>query len=544
MSSEQKLSDEEIAVALKVLSAVSYDRQLLAEEKFKKILDKGKELFTPRSSEDKKKLRKQRKTERISHEAKKKMRILNQCGMKQKKEEEKNTYWKFLQELPPRHMLENGKASKISDDEKEIVEDDLIEITDAPKEEEEEENEQKEREELDEKNAETCYNCAKKFTKVHHFYDRMCPDCADLNWSKRNQIADMKGKIAIVTGGRVKIGFEIALILLRCKASVIVTTRFPKDCAVRFGKEKDFDDWKDKLHIYGLDMRHIPSVIEFTAFVNEKYPRLDMIINNAAQTIRRPTVFYKHLVGTETKALKDFKPEIQKLLPMDYSMLQSSLKQIENKKIDMSTSKELIEMTKNPDIHLSVVLSQIPVTDEDFNFDPKMFPNGALDVNGQQIDLRDNNTWNYELKDVSLTEFMEVQTINSTAPFILNSQLRDLMAKDKTVDKWIINVSAMEGQFYRLNKTTKHPHTNMAKASLNMMTRTCGAEFAKDRIYMNSVDTGWVTDERAHGFKTTFSVPLDEVDGAARCVDPIITGMLTGKNIHSKFLKDYHIELW
>ena len=244
------------------------------------------------------------------------------------------------------------------------------------------------------------------------------------------------------------------------------------------------------------------------------------------------------------KAIKDFKPEIQKLLPMDYSMLQSSLKQIENKKIETSKSKELLELTKNPDIHLSVVLSQIPVADEDFEFDPKMFPNGALDVNGQQIDLRDNNTWNYELKDVSLTEFMEVQTINSTAPFILNSQLRELMAKDKTVDKWIVNVSAMEGQFYRLNKTTKQPHTNMAKASLNMMSRTCGAEFAKDRIYMNAVDTGWVTDERAKGYTTLFTAPLDEIDGAARCLDPVIVGYNTKKNIHSKFLKDYKIELW
>jgi NAD(P)-dependent dehydrogenase (short-subunit alcohol dehydrogenase family) len=344
---------------------------------------------------------------------------------------------------------------------------------------------------LDEKQAETCYNCAAKFTKLHHFYDRMCEACAELNWLKRNQTVDMKGKIAIVTGARVKIGFEIALILLRCNASVVVTTRFPKDCALRFSKENDFMDWKDKLHIYGLDMRHIPSVIEFTEFVKEKYPRLDIIINNAAQTIRRPPVFYKHLIPNEVKSLKDFKPEIQKLLPMDYTMLQSSLKQIEAPKINKETSKELLELSKKPDIHLSVVLSQIPVADEDFEFDPKMFPNGGLDVNGQQIDLRDNNTWNYELSDVSLTEFMEVQTINSTAPFILNSQLKELMAKDQTVDKWIVNVSAMEGQFYRLNKTTKHPHTNMAKAALNMMTRTCGADYARDKIYMNSVDTGY-----------------------------------------------------
>ena len=108
-----------------------------------------------------------------------------------------------------------------------------------------------------------------------------------------------------------------------------------------------------------------------------------------------------------------------------------------------------------------------------------------------------------------------------------------------------MNVTAVEGKFYRFKKSDRHPHTNMAKAALNMLTHTSAGDFAKYGIFMNAVDTGWVTDEdpiALSQFKQDvhdFQPPLDIVDGAARVCDPFLDGIITGKHWVGKFLKDY-----
>lgn len=365
-----------------------------------------------------------------------------------------------------------------------------------------------------------CYICKRTFREVHHFYDQMCIPCGDLNYERRTRSADLSGRVAIVTGSRVKIGYQAAIKLLRAGASVIVTTRFPHDAAARYAREVDFEDWRDRLAVYGLDLRHTPSVERFCAHVNETRDRLDFILNNACQTVRRPAGFYRHLMqGEEAKALP---PE----------------------------ARSLVEVRAEADLPDSAALSQSALLPEDLGRDLRLFPANQLDADGQQVDLRGRNSWRLALDEVPTVELLEVQLVNAVAPYVINARLRDLMRRTPGRDKHIVNVSAMEGQFYRRFKTDRHPHTNMAKAALNMMTRTSASDYLADGIHMNSVDTGWVTDEDPAAIATRktevhgFHPPLDIVDGAARIVDPIFEGFLTGEHPYGLFLKDYRPVPW
>ncbi|OUZ11342.1 short-chain dehydrogenase [Aeromicrobium sp. PE09-221] len=381
--------------------------------------------------------------------------------------------------------------------------------------------------------ARPCYICKTDYTVVDAFYHQLCPDCAAMSHAKRDARTDLSGKRALLTGGRAKIGMYIALRLLRDGAHTTITTRFPRDAVRRFRQLPDSDQWIDRLKIVGIDLRDPAQVIGLADDVAAAGP-LDILINNAAQTVKRSPGAYQHLADAEMTELSA--GPMPELVTFGHPS-------------DAHPASLVGSVASHPvlagDAGTADALTAMALTAGSADLE-------RIDAGGLVPDVVDTNSWVQHVGEVDALELLEVQLCNSVAPFILTSRLRPAMAAAVRAGarrSYVVNVSAMEGQFARAYKGPGHPHTNMAKAALNMLTRTSAGEmFESEGILMTAVDTGWITDERPHVTKVRlaeegFKAPLDLVDGAARVYDPIVRGE-AGEDLYGVFLKDFRPSPW
>ncbi|MFE9095865.1 SDR family NAD(P)-dependent oxidoreductase [Streptomyces sp. NPDC007264] len=374
-----------------------------------------------------------------------------------------------------------------------------------------------------------CYVCKTRYVEVDYFYHQLCPACAAENRTRRDARVDLTGKRALLTGGRAKIGMYIALRLLRDGAHTTITTRFPNDAVRRFKAQPDSDEWIHRLKIVGIDLRDPAQVVALAESVADAGP-LDILINNAAQTVRRSAQAYSELLAAESAPLPAGELPPAEIIGAFGSGAVAALPVADGGALSAQDVTELALVSG------SASLARIEA-------------GTAIDAGGLVPDLDDTNSWVQAVEEVTPVELLEVQLCNSTAPFLLISRLRAALAASPARRTYIVNVSAMEGVFNRGYKGAGHPHTNMAKAALNMLTRTSAEEmFQKDGILMTAVDTGWITDERPHPDKIRladegFHAPLDLVDGAARVYDPIVRGE-QGEDLYGVFLKDYAPGKW
>ncbi|MEV4642259.1 SDR family NAD(P)-dependent oxidoreductase [Actinoplanes sp. NPDC049548] len=354
-----------------------------------------------------------------------------------------------------------------------------------------------------------CHTCRGRFRTVDTFYHALCPDCAELHRAQRDARTDLRGRRAVVTGGRVKIGYQVALKLLRDGAAVTVVTRFPADAARRYAAEPDAAEWLPSLRVIGADLRDPRQVLALADRLAEGGTRLDVLVNNAAQTVRRPAWAYQPLVAAEVLAAAEGRA-----------------------------------VESVPGYRPGAAPPEWSAALDHVGHEPAALTDatGALVVPGS------HNSWTARIGEVDPVELLEVQLVNVVAPFLLLDRLRPVLTGPGTGNRYVVNVTGREGWFGGGMAPERHPHTSVSKAALNMLTRVAAPDLARDGVFMCGVDTGWITDEnpperKARRAAAGWRPPLDVVDAAARIYHPVVAGE-AGAPLHGVLLKNYAVVPW
>jgi NAD(P)-dependent dehydrogenase (short-subunit alcohol dehydrogenase family) len=344
-----------------------------------------------------------------------------------------------------------------------------------------------------------CYVCRARYREVSGAYPRLCPACAHDHSVRRALRVDLTGRRALVTGARVKLGYALALRLLRDGAHVTALTRFPRDAVRRYASEPDAGRWIDRLNVAGLDLRDLRAVVQWADAFRSSQAPVDILVQCAAQTVRRPDAHFAELRAGELRALPP---------PLEA-------------RCDATT----------------------PTTADDVSMKP------TAGVDGLPPDTRPVHTWRETLTELDPGEMVECMAVNALAPSLMAARLAPWMATAAPSDRYIVHVTAAEGQFAQATRLRYHPHTNMAKAALNMLTHTSARDLARRGVFLVSVDPGWFSDEapararRSVARGEGFVLPVSLEDAAARVYDPIARGVL-GAPVWGCLLRNYEPARW
>jgi NAD(P)-dependent dehydrogenase (short-subunit alcohol dehydrogenase family) len=391
-----------------------------------------------------------------------------------------------------------------------------------------------------------CYVCKSPYRQADSFYHALCPECAADHTARRSLSTDLRGRRVLLTGGRVKIGFQLALMMLRDGADVLVTSRFPHDTLRRFRAAAGSEHWLGRLTVIAVDLRDPRQVIGLCDDLTAAGEPLDVLVNNAAQTVRRPPGSYAALTAGERGPLPAAVIRAPGYRPMSALTGTGTEGGVAVREVlglpsaGTPAGRGPGSPQRYPDPEPGAGSGSGSGACVDLGL--------GVDEAGLLPDPSPANSWSARIGELDPAELLETQLVNALAPALLADRLLPLLLASPHPRRYIVNVTAVEGRFAVRNKTAGHPHTNMAKAALNMLTRTSGPELAARGVHMCSVDTGWITDENpvpkksriaAQGFRT----PLDVVDGAARVYDPIVRGE-AGDPVSGVFLKDYREAAW
>lgn len=395
-----------------------------------------------------------------------------------------------------------------------------------------------------------CYLCHLLITNPHPQYPALCKPCGSFNLASSNislpEALNLDGKTALVTGGRINLGFYTALRLLRCGARVIVSSRYPRDAAVRYLAESDSEKWVKRLRVLGADFRAANDVFHLISGIKQvlrhwsvdSTQRLDILINNAAQTWTDSVKEERRAIEWENQLRLEDNNSGSLLLETNYNArIRGGVQSLnllafdtEQKRLNEMSTEEagIIGRTEN--------ITSIPTMMEE-----------------------SKTSWVQSLHEIPYEDVISAHSVNTFVPLILIRELLPLMgtsrphpvANDRLTKPLahIINVSAREGVFESAptnrHKNGYHVHTNLTKAALNMLTETEAAAAWRDRkVAMNSVDPGYLSAakevienrKRNGGWD---GCPIGWDDGAARVLWSVAVGESGKGAVWGRFLKDF-----